>query len=377
MSEIAAASESDVVDAVRHARTTRSPFEIVGARSKRNLGRATTRPDSILDVSAIKGIVAYEPEELIITVLPATPIAEIEAALAEKSQRLGFDPPDWGPLLGAPAGMGTIGGAISADASGSARIRYGAVRDQLLGFRAVNGFGQPFKAGGKVVKNVTGFDIPKLVCGAFGTLCVLTEVTLRVFPKPSLSQTLSLRNVPPEHAFALLRKIWSSPLEATGLACANGATVIRLEGEKEPLAEKIAFLKSLCGGRDITLVDDVDIFRKLGNGDLFLSSQDYLWRIAIPPCTAASVVTEVGSALWAADWAGGLLWIATNSGQRLREIVSEAGGHALLMRADARTRAGVDVFEREDPVRAQLTRSVKAAFDPLGLFNPGRMWDGV
>ena len=156
-------------------------------------------------LSGLKGIVAYEPEELIITVLPGTPVAEIENALAAKGQRLGFDPPDWGPLLGAPAGVGTIGGAICVDACGPARVRYGAVRDHLLGFRAVNGLGEAFKAGGKVVKNVTGFDIPKLVCGAFGTLCVLTEVTLRVFPKPSRSQTLSVRDVAPQrrlHAVA-------------------------------------------------------------------------------------------------------------------------------------------------------------------------------
>jgi len=325
MSEIVASSENDVVEAVRHARATRSPFEIVGARSKRNLGRSTKRAETVLDVSGIKGIVTYEPEELIITVLPGTPIVEIEAALAEKGQRLGFGPPDWGPLLGAPAGVGTIGGAICTDTCGPARIRYGAVRDQLLGFRAVNGFSQAFKAGGKVVKNVTGFDIPKLVCGAFGTLCVLTEVTLRVFPKPSRSQTLSVQNVPPEDSFALLRKVWSSPLEATGLACANGAVFIRLEGENEPLAEKIAMLKSLCSGWDVKSTDDGGIFRQIGNGDLFLSSQDNVWRVFLPPSTAASVVEQVGSSLWAADWAGGLLWIATNDDRRLREIVRDAG----------------------------------------------------
>ncbi len=377
MSEIAAANETEVVEAVRQARETRSPFEIVGAGSKRKLGWPAAQGISILDVSCIKGIVAYEPEELIITVLPGTPIAEIETVLAEKGQRFGFDPPDWGPLLGAPAGVGTIGGAICTDACGPARVRYGAVRDQLLGFRAVNGFGQAFKAGGKVVKNVTGFDIPKLVCGAFGTLCILTEVTLRVFPKPSRSQTYSVKRVSPEDAFALLRKVWSSPLEATGLACANGAAFIRLEGEKEPLAEKFAMLKSLCAGREVKPADDDGIFRQIGNGDAFLSSPNHLWRVALPPSNAANVVEQVGLSLWAADWAGGLLWIATNDGRRLREITKEAGGHAVLMRADAQTRADVDVFEKEDPVRAQLTRSVKAAFDPLGLFNPGRMWDGV
>ncbi len=378
MSEVAAASESEVVEAVRHARETRSPFEIVAARSKRNLGRAAGTTGTILDVSGIKGIVAYEPEELIITARPGTPIAEIDAALSEKGQRLGFEPPDWGPLLGAPAGLGTIGGAISADICGPARVRYGAVRDQLLGFRAVNGLGEAFKAGGKVVKNVTGFDIPKLVCGAFGTLCVLTEVTLRVFPQPSRTQILSVPNLAAPDAFALLRKVWSSPLEATGLACSAGAAFIRLEGETEPLAEKVALLNSLVGWNDVqSLDDDGSIFRGIGNGNAFLTSPENLWRVMIPPSQAAAVMGQVGSVLWAGDWAGGLLWLATNEGHRLREIAGAVGGYAVLMRADAQTRASVDVFEKEDPVRAQLTRSVKAAFDPLGLFNPGRMWDGV
>jgi glycolate oxidase FAD binding subunit len=378
MTDNAVASENEIVEAVRSARAAKSPLEIVGGRSKRNLGRPPSHVQSVLDVSALRGIVAYEPEELIITVLPGTPIVEIEAALAEKGQRLGFDPPDWGPLLGAPAGMSTIGGVISADTCGPGRVRYGAVRDQLLGFRAVNGLGEAFKAGGKVVKNVTGFDIPKLVCGAFGTLCVLTEVTLRVFPKPSRSQTFALSNVAPDEAFAVLRKIWSSPLEATGLACSRDSVLIRLEGEKEPLAEKFAMLRSLCGAADIRTVDDGDgAFRSIGDGEAFLGSSDNVWRIAIPAANAAAVVNQIKSRLWVGDWAGGLLWIETNEAERLRDIAKAAGGYAVLMRAAPGVRAGIDVFEKEDPVRAQLTRSVKAAFDPLGLFNPGRMWDGV
>jgi glycolate oxidase FAD binding subunit len=374
MTEIA--SENEVVAAVREARATKSPFEIVGAGSKQRLGRASSGSTTVLNVAGVKGIVSYEPEELILTVRPGTPVAEIVAVLEAKGQRLGFDPPDWGPLLGAAPGIGTIGGAISADASGPARVRYGAVRDQLLGFRAVNGLGEVFKAGGKVVKNVTGFDIPKLVCGAFGTLCVLTEVTLRVFPKPSRSQTLVIRGVAPEDGFALLRKVWASPLEATGLAYADGSALFRLEGEEAPLRKKIGMLKILCGGRDIRAGEET-VFRGVANGDTFLQSGVCVWRIAVPPSHSPAVVEGIGSSLWVGDCAGGILWIATDDHQRVRGAAKAAAGHAILLRADAQTRATIDVFEAEDPVRAQLTRSVKAAFDPLGLFNPGRMWDGV
>lgn len=378
MNEIAVTSEREAVEAVREARTLRQSFEIVGARSMRNLGRATGAANTILDAERIKGIVAYDPEELITTVRPGTSIAEIDAELSANGQRLGCEPPDWGALLGTQAGLGTIGGAISVDACGPARVRYGAVRDQLLGICAVNGFGEAFKAGGKVVKNVTGFDIPKLVCGAFGTLCILTEVTVRVFPKPPCAQTLSVSYLELPEAFALMRRVWSSPLEATGLACTADAVFVRLEGEAVPLAEKVAWLNSLCLGHEVRAIDDGGaIFRGIGNGDAFASSSQELWRVMIPPAQAAKVISQIGAALWVADWAGGLLWLSTTDGARVREIARAAGGHAVLMRADAATRASTDVFEKEHPIRAQLTRSVKAAFDPLSLFNPGRMWDGV
>ena len=182
-------NEGEVVEAVRDARERRRTLEIVGAGTKRAFGRPM-QCDDILDVSGLRGIVSYQPEELLLTVLPGTPVAEINELLAANGQRLGFDPGDWGPLLGAKANAGTIGGAISADVCGSAAVRYGRVRDHLLGYRAVNGFGEAYKAGGKVVKNVTGFDLPKLMCGAMGTLGVLTEVTLRVFPEAALVDAL-------------------------------------------------------------------------------------------------------------------------------------------------------------------------------------------
>lgn len=373
-----ASNESEIVEAVKTAREWKSPLEIVAGGSKRAFGRAVVTMGSVLDVSGLSGILSYEPEELILTAAPGTPVAEIEAALAEKGQRLGFDPPDWGPLLGEPGGLGTIGGAISTDANGPARVRCGAVRDHLLGFRGVSGFGEAFKAGGKVVKNVTGFDIPKLVCGAFGTLGVLTEVTLRVFPKPPLSTTLMVRGLSSEDGLALLRKVWSSPLDATGLAFSRGNALIRLEGEKEPLADKCALARSLIGGHDVEEVEQGEIvFRAIGSGEVFIDEPYDVWRAFVPPAAAAAVAAEIDSPLWLADWAGGLLWIAALPGSNaIRDVVNKAGGHAVLLRASEETRESIPVFEPEDAARAALTRSVKAAFDPLGLFNPGRMWDG-
>jgi glycolate oxidase FAD binding subunit len=374
-----ASTETEIVEAVMAAREWKSPLEIVGAGTKRNYGRAVVTMGSVLDVSGLRGIISYEPEELILTAAPGTPVAEIEAVLAQKGQRLGFEPPDWGPLLGAEAGLGTIGGAICCDANGPARVRCGAVRDHLLGFAGVNGLGEAFKAGGKVVKNVTGFDLPKLVCGAFGTLCVLTEVTLRVFPKPSLSTTLVVRGLSDADGFALLRKVWSSPLDATGLSFSRGNALIRLEGEKEPLAEKCALARALIGAQDVAEIDEGEIaFRAIGNGEMFADTPYDVWRCFVPPANAAAVAAEIDSPLWLGDWAGGLLWVGTLPGSDgVRDIVKRAGGHAVLLRADEETRERVAVFEPEEPVRAALTRRVKAAFDPLGLFNPGRIWDGL
>ncbi len=374
-----ASTEDEIVDAVKTARDWKSPLEIVGGGSKRAFGRAVVTMGSVLDVSGLTGILSYEPEELILTAAPGTPVVEIEAALAEKGQRLGFDPPDWGPLLGSGAGLGTIGGAICCDVNGPARVRCGAVRDHLLGFRGVNGFGEAFKAGGKVVKNVTGFDIPKMMCGSFGTLGVLTEVTLRVFPQPPLSITLLVRGLSDADGFALLRKVWSSPLDATGLAFSRGNALIRFEGEKEPLAEKCALARNLIGPLDVTEIDEGEIaFRAIGSGEMFADTPYDVWRAFVPPASAAAVAAEIDAPLWLGDWAGGLLWLGVLPGSDgVRDVVKRHGGHAVLLRAEEETRERIAVFGPEEPTRAALTRSVKAAFDPLGLFNPGRMWDGI
>jgi len=374
---VRATTEAHVVDYVREARESKRPFEIVGAGSKRKLGRPMDEL-GVLDVSGVAGIIDYQPEVLILTAAPGTPVAEIEAALAEKGQRLGFDPPDWGPLLGAPARLATIGGALSADACGPARLRYGAARDHLLGIRAVNGLGEAFKAGGRVVKNVTGFDIPRLFCGAYGTLGVLTEITLRVFPKPSRTMTLATNGLAPQDGFALLRKIWSSPLEPTGLAYIPAgvfadladAAVVRIEGEAGPLAEKRALLEKLHPGL-VEIESGEALFRSIGSGTLFLGHDMDIWRASVPPAEAARVISETDADFWVADWAGGLLWIAGD--EAVRHEALRVGGHATLVRADAATRARVAVFTPQTPVLAQLTQAVKAAFDPLGLFNPGRM----
>jgi glycolate oxidase FAD binding subunit len=388
---IAARTEADVLDAVRDAREHRRTLEIVGAGTKRVFGRVM-QCDEVLDVSGISGIVSYEPEELILTVKAGTPVANITALLQSKNQRLGFEPADWGPLLGAPANKATIGGVLSADVCGPAAVRYSRARDSLLGYRAVNGLGEAYKAGGKVVKNVTGFDLPKLMCGAMGTLGVLTEVTLRLYPKPSDTATLIVRDVSPQEGFAVLRTIWSSPLEATGLSylpsrtalaglgeIGKGAALIRLEGAPEPLREKIEGATALLGSKTESTVE-TDVFDDVANAKIFAAQDLDVWRVFVPPADAATVIGKIQPPSWFADWAGGLLWVGMlpgNDGVRLRELIAPFGGHTTLVKSSEATCRRVDVFQSEAPARAALTKAVKAAFDPLHIFNPGRMWEGV
>jgi glycolate oxidase FAD binding subunit len=317
-------NEAQAIEAVRAAA---SPFEIVAGGTRRIAG---TRHAGILDVSRLGGIVNHEPEELILTVKPGASLVEIDSVLAAKGQRLGFEPQDWSAMLGT-TGTATIGGAISCNANGPARVRYGAARDHLLGIRAVNGLGEAFKAGGRVVKNVTGFDIPKLVCGAYGTLCVLTELTFRVFPKPPCTIVLARHDVDPREGFALLRKVWSSPLDATALVYSRGTAYVRLEGEKEPLAEKRAALN------DLIEVDGIELGFEPGALDIR--------RVHLRPTEAAAVAADIAAPHWYGDWAGALLWTA--GGKPAGQPLHGPG------------------------TRSRLDRAVKAAFDPRSLFSPG------
>ncbi|MDB5733652.1 MAG: hypothetical protein JWN16_289 [Alphaproteobacteria bacterium] len=376
------ANSDQVVDFVRAARADKSPFEIVSGGTRRSVGRPLGDMP-VLDVSALNGIISYEPGELILTAAPATPLAQINAVLAEKNQRLGFDPADWSRLLGSN-GVATLAGAVSCDASGSGRLRHGPARDSLLGFQGVNGLGLSFRAGGKVVKNVTGFDLPKLVCGAHGTLTVLTEMTFRVFPKPQFAVILCLPDVTPEIGFAHLRKIARSSLEPAGLAylpgnlladVGQGAALIKLEGAAEPLEEKVALAHGLLGNAMHRLDDGLGLFDRIGNGEVFTDIPGDVWRVMIPQSDAPRIARELNATHWLGDLAGGLLWLAAppSDAARIRSLAASVQGQAMLLRASAQSRAAHGLFAPQPPALAALNRAVKAAFDPLSLFNPGRL----
>jgi glycolate oxidase FAD binding subunit len=376
------ATSDQVVDFVRAARADKSPFEIISGGTRRSVGRPLGELPS-LDVSGLSGIISYEPGELILTAAPATPLSQINAVLAEKNQRLGFDPADWSRLLGSN-GVATLAGAVSCDASGSGRLRHGPARDSLLGFQGVNGLGMSFRAGGKVVKNVTGFDLPKLVCGAHGTLAVLTEMTFRVFPKPQFAVILCLPDVTPEIGFAALRKIARSSLEPAGLAylpgnllsdVGQGAALIKLEGAAEPLEEKVALAHGLLGNAMHRRDDGLALFDRIGNGEIFTDIPGDIWRVMIAQSDAPRIARELNATHWLGDLAGGLIWLAAppDDAARIRAVAAAVQGQAMLLRAAAQSRADHGLFAPQPPALAALNRAVKAAFDPLSLFNPGRL----
>ena len=382
-------NESQAVEFVRQARAEKKPFEIVAGGTRRHLGAPI--PDlPQLDLSALQGIVNYEPEELICTLAPGTPLPEVERVLAQRGQRLGFDPADWsqvyGPTSNNKVGTATIGGALSVDAYGPGRLLRGPARDSLLAFRGINGLGENFRGGAKVVKNVTGFDLPKLVCGAFGTLSVLTELTFRVYPRPSKAAVLAVTDTGPLEGFAHLRKIARSALEPSGLAylpanntllpnMGRGVALIRLEGEAMPLAEKTVMAKALLGVHLEDVAEGQDLFSKIRDGAMFAATPLDIWRVMIPATEAPRIAAEIAAPLWLGDQAGGLLWLAApaSSAGLIRGLAAANDGQAMLLKASDESRAALGLYAPPPAALAGLRARIKHAFDPDGLLNPGRM----
>lgn len=386
--------EPQLAEAINAAAAAGKSLELLGRGSKRAMGHPVAA-DEGLDLTAFAGIVEYEPAELVLTAGTATPLAEIRATLAASGQHLACEPLDLSRLLGGPGeatldegtpGEGTVGGLVCANLTGSRRVVAGAVRDSLLGARGVSGTGEAFKTGGKVVKNVTGFDLCKLLAGSWGTIAALTEVSLKVLPKPEACRTLIFRGLPEAHALAALRQGLATPYEVSGAAHlpeTDGVTVLRLEGSGPGVAARAGLLaKSLQAFGTAECVEDADVWETL-RVPAFDPPDSPVWRLSVPPTAALAVVDRVRASLdpqVVYDWGGGLVWLAVPSSPDAGAAIirgalaAEAcGGHATLIRASAEVRQRVPVFQPQPPALAALSRRVKASFDPAGVFNPGRL----
>ncbi len=375
--------DSDVADAVADALRDDVKLAITGGSSKAGFGR--TVDARALPMAGLAGIVDYDPAELVLTVKPGTPLAEVEALVAGSGQMLAFEPFDHGSIYGASPGRATIGGVMAAGVSGSQRISASAARDHLLGFRAVSGRGEIFAAGAKVVKNVTGYDLPKLAVGSWGRLFAMTELTIKVLPRPRESATRILIGLDEERAVAAMARAMGSQAEVAAAAYIpaslhNGesATLLRIQGFGPSVAARCAMLEALLADFGTVRIPDTGEAGARWN-DLRtlapLGTEGTLWRIHVPPSRACEVLTpprrEQGRFLL--DWAGGLIWLVSDEAPAaIRTAAAEAGGHAALVRGSEDQRATVPAFHPPAPGVAALEERVRRAFDPAGVFETGR-----
>jgi glycolate oxidase FAD binding subunit len=378
--------------------------ELVGNGTKRTVGRPVSASMALTTIG-LRGIAMYEPTELVMSVRAGTPLSQVEVELAGRGQMLAFEPIDLGPTLGSYAGSQTIGAVFACNLSGSRRISAGAARDHLLGVKGVNGRAEIFKAGGRVMKNVTGVDISRGMSGSWGTLGVITEVTFKVLPIPEDTATLVFPGLTEDLAVELMCAAMGSPFEVSGTvhlpetltarllhddlrAAGSSLTAIRLENFPRSVAYRKERMKQLLKvyGAPLELDQDSSLrfwgeLRRLSV--LPYGGQTYLWKLSTTPKVAPALVNAIRRHMDDVevmyDWSGGLLWLeipasADAGAADIRRALATHGGYGTLIRADASVRETVDVFQPMSPVVERLSRGLKNAFDPAAVFNPGRMY---
>jgi glycolate oxidase FAD binding subunit len=344
---------TDLCERVRDHAERKAALRIRGGGSKDFYGQSSAGES--VEMSPYAGIVAYEPKELVVTVRAGTRLAELEDALAAERQMLPFEPPHFGEAA-------TIGGAVAAGLSGPRRPYAGSVRDFVLGTRVVNGKGEDLSFGGRVIKNVAGYDVSRLMTGALGTLGVITEISFKVLPRPALDTTL-LFELAEEESTEQANRWAGQPLPVSATAWQGGKLRVRLSGA----ATAVAAAKAKMGGEEI---DAGDYWRELREHRLaFFSAAQPLWRLSLPQ-TTAPVKTANAQLI---EWGGGVRWVGGELNVLdIRSTAERLGGHATLFRGGDKS-AGV--FHPLQPALLKIHRRLKAAFDPAGILNPGRMYD--
>jgi len=403
MTTFTPAATAEVLSTVQWAAAEDAPLEILGHGSKRSIGRPQ-QSEHTLDLSKLTGVTLYEPAELVLSARAGTPLAEIEQLLAQNGQQLAFEPMNYGPLLGGAPGKGTIGGVLAANLCGPRRLKAGAARDHILGISAVAGRGEAFKSGGRVVKNVTGYDLSKLMANSWGTLAVLSDVTFKVLPAAETEVTLAIRGLLDDAATAAMALALGSSAEVSSAAHlpervaarvagstlgSDAATLLRVEGFGPSVTYRIAALKLLLGKagplQEIAGEASKTIWRDVRDCVPFADGTEKpVWRVSMAPSQAHQMVLTLRmqagvSAFY--DWQGGLIWLRMEAGDPeaslLRGLIRKhGGGHATLVRAALSHRAAVPVFEPQAPHLAALSARLKAEFDPKAILNPGRMAPG-
>lgn len=364
------ATEQQLSQAVQDAT---GPLKIRGGGT-RPLGNPVT--GEVLSTAKLSGISLYEPGALTIVAQAGTPLAEVEAALAAENQRLPFEPMDHRGMLGTQ-GQTTIGGVVAANIAGPRRVQAGSCRDSLIGVRFVDGAGTAIKNGGRVMKNVTGYDLVKLMSGSYGTLGVISEVSFKLLPGVAASATICVEASCPFKALAIMSKALGSPFEISGAAFGNGRTLFRIEGFADSIAYRTEQLKTLLSefgsvGVESDPLKVKEIWANIANVAAFHDTPGDLWRISVKPSDAPELVNEIGLRNTMMDWGGGLIWAVVEPGTDLRAMMPHIKGHRTLIRASDATKAKLGAFQPEPGLEA-INTGLRAKFDPRGILNPGLM----
>lgn len=355
-----------------------APFEVMGTGTKQGMGRKVSDLQQ-LSVQNFSSVLAYEPEELILDIGAGALLSDVEKLVDSKQQYLAFEPPDLSKLLESKH-SGTMGGLLACNLSGPRRIKAGAARDHVLGLSAISGRGEIFKAGARVVKNVTGYDVPKLMAGSYGTLAVFTSVIFKVLPKPETEETIILRGLDEAAAVTQMSSAMQSSCEVSGAAhIPDVGTFLRLEGVAPSVVYRRNKLLQLLGGTSDLLIagNSAKQWRIIRDVIPFADDQQRaVWRLSVTPSLAPSIIAKLKAQMdlrYYFDWAGGLIWLDTPQDAALIIRSAIGNGHATLIRGPDEMRMRIDVFQPQAKALAALSARVKQSFDPKGLFNPGRM----
>ena len=379
------------------------PIEISCLKTKKKIGR-NFQAEKTLDLTNYTGIIEYKPEELYIKAKAGTSLKEINSELEKHNQQLAFEPINFGPLFSGKNDEGSIGGVIACNFSGPRRFKTGSARDHILGFQGVNGKGEIIKSGGTVVKNVTGYDLSKIISGSFGTLAVMTEVSVKVLPKPASSKTLVIDNPHLRKALDYLNLSLSSSSDPSGgvfypeyfknyftfndLTTDGPITAIRIEGENKSIDHRI---KKLCkelelANNEIMILEpeQSNIFwEKTRSLEVFSNLKDNLLRIVVPSTEVFEIINKlkIYDIKYFVDWGGNLIWVQiekidTKILKKIKEIISVAKGYVTAIKIEENLKASIDVFTI-DPIKYKITEKIKKSFDPKRILNPGKMYSGI
>ena len=396
-------SREEIAEIIRNCYKKNIPLEINGSKSKNKIGR-NFQAEKTLDLTSYSGIIDYKPEELYIKVKAGTPINSIIEELDKHDQQLAFEPVDFGFLFNGKSNNGTIGGVISCNFAGPRRFKVGSARDHLLGFQGINGKGEIIKSGGTVVKNVTGYDLCKLISGSFGTLSVLTELSVKVLPKPQSSKTLIINNPHIKKAIEYLGTALSSSSDPSGgvfypeqfdqsftfndLTHKGALTAIRIEGPSNSVDHRIKNLSAELGllENEYSILESVQtkiFWNKTKNLEIFSNSKKNLLRIVVPISETLSVLQKMKpyDINYFLDWGGSLIWvelekISLKILREIKDIMQQHSGYFTIIKVEDDLKASADIFTI-DPIKYKISEKIKKSFDPKRIFNPGKMYSGI